>query len=185
MANRLTKITTRTGDQGTTGLGDGARVSKAAPRVHALGDIDELNSAIGVLVAMLPVSPHRDVLLEVPTRLFDLGAEVSIPTHRALRASAVASLDAAAASLNAKLPPLKEFVLPGGSTVGAYVHLVRTVARRAERSLVELATREDVSPVAIQFLNRLSDFLFVLARNINRESGLSETLWTRAMETGK
>ncbi len=180
MANRLSKIATRTGDKGETGLGDGRRVPKSAARIHALGDIDELNSCIGVLLAErgLP-GALREALLEVQHDLFDLGGEVSIPGHRMLTDAQVARLDALLAACNGKLPPLKEFVLPGGTRAASLAHLARTVCRRAERSLVELGAAEPVGEQARQYLNRLSDLLFVLGRTLNRSgrSPRGDVLW--------
>jgi len=179
MANRLTKITTRTGDDGSTGLGDGTRTSKSAPRVRVLGDIDELNSMLS-LVCCEPVSSEtRDHLASIQNSLFDLGGEICIPGHRAIDQQHVGELDAAIGALNAQLPPLKEFILPGGCRAASLAHVARTVARRAERSLVAMAEHEDVSPLALQYLNRLSDFLFILARILNRDAGVADVLWQR------
>ena len=179
MGNRLSKIVTRTGDTGMTGLGDGSRVSKSAPRIEALGAVDELNCALGLLLTANLDAPHRTLLTAVQHALFDLGGELSIPTHRMLSAERVALLDEAIATLNATLPPLREFVLPGGTAEAAQAHMARTIARRAERRLAGLAQTEDVSPLAIQYLNRLSDLLFVLARILNRERGVADVCWTR------
>jgi cob(I)alamin adenosyltransferase len=178
MAHRLSKITTRTGDAGETGLGDGSRVSKAAARVQALGDVDELNSSLGVLLAEdgLP-QPLREALLEVQQALFDLGGELSIPGHRLLAEGAVARLEEWLAEWNAELSPLKEFILPGGTRAAAAAHLARTVCRRAERSLVALGAAEPVGAAARRYLNRLSDLLFVAARSINRAAGRGDVQW--------
>ena len=179
MANRLTKITTRTGDNGTTGLGDGSRIHKSALRVSVMGDIDELNSTLGVLLAERLPAPAIDRLTRIQNQLFDLGGEVCIPGHRVIADTQVIYLDQAINELNAVLSPLKEFILPGGTRMAALCHVARTVARRAERSLATLAQREDVSPAALQYLNRLSDFLFVLARTLNCEAGVADVLWQR------
>jgi cob(I)alamin adenosyltransferase len=168
MANRLSKIATRTGDDGTTGLGDGSRVPKSSPRVQALGDVDELNSQIGVLLTEPLPDDVRTLLRAVQQELFNLGGEISIPGFELLKPAAVQRLDEALEHYNAGLPRLKEFILPGGSRSAAHAHVARTVARRAERSLVALAAGESVRAEPRQFLNRLSDLLFVLARVLNR-----------------
>jgi cob(I)alamin adenosyltransferase len=177
MGHRLTRIATRTGDAGQTGLGDGARVSKASARIQALGDIDELNSALGVLLAEVLPAALREALLQVQQDLFDLGGEVSIPGHALLKPAQVARLDALLEAHNAGLPPLKEFILPGGSRAAAAAHLARTVCRRAERSLVALGRREKVGDAARRYLNRLSDLLFVLGRVLNRAAGRDDVQW--------
>jgi cob(I)alamin adenosyltransferase len=179
LANRLTKITTRTGDDGSTGLGDGTRIGKSAPRVQAMGDIDEANSALGVLLAETLAEATRTRLNRVQSQLFDLGAEVCIPGFRCISNSQIAFLDAAIADLNDTLPPLKEFILPGGSRAAALCHLARAVVRRAERSLVALSQTEAVSAEAFAYLNRLSDLLFVEARHLNRAAGVAEQFWVR------
>lgn len=179
MANRLSKIVTRTGDQGTTGLGDGSRIPKSAPRVVAMGDIDELNSQLGVLRCESLSPDVQRALDQIQHRLFDLGGEISIPGYALLTSTHVAALDADLAELNATLPPLKEFVLPGGARAAAICHVARAVARRAERSVVGLSEAESINPQAIPYLNRLSDFLFVLARTLNRDAGEAEILWKR------
>ncbi len=179
MANRLSKITTRTGDDGTTGLGDGTRVGKAHLRIHALGEVDELNCALGVLLTGSLAEPHRIMLTRIQNHLFDLGGELSIPTYRAVSATHVAYLDEHIALLNTALPPLKEFILPGGSEAAARCHVARAVARRAERSVVGLAETNDVAAMAIHYLNRLSDLLFILARVLNREHGVADVCWQR------
>jgi cob(I)alamin adenosyltransferase len=168
MANRLTQIATRTGDDGTTGLGDGTRVAKDALRVQAMGDVDELNSTLGVLLAE-PLPPDvRELLVVIQHELFNLGGELSIPGFELLKADAVMRLDEALAQHNAALPRLAEFILPAGTRSAALAHVSRTVARRAERSLVALASHEKVNEAPRQYLNRLSDLLFVLARVLNR-----------------
>ncbi len=177
MGHRLTKIVTRTGDDGTTGLGDGTRVSKDAPRVVALGDIDELNSAIGCVLAQRVPEPVRTALASAQNDLFDLGGEISIPGREAMTDAHVATLDAAVEALNAALPPLKEFILPGGDRAAAACHLARAICRRAERSVVALGNAGDVSGPARRYLNRLSDLLFVSARVINRARARHEAAW--------
>ena len=180
MGHRLSKIATRTGDAGETGLGDGSRVSKAAARVQALGDIDELNSAIGLVLAEGPSQlPQalRDALLEVQHDLFDLGGEVSIPGHRLVGDAQVARLDGWLEQWNRDLAPLKEFILPGGTRAAAAAHLARTICRRAERSLVALGEKEPVGEPARRYLNRLSDALFVAGRLLNRAAGTGDVQW--------
>ena len=168
MSNRLTQIATRTGDDGTTGLGDGSRVAKNHLRVAAMGDVDELNSNLGVLLAEPLPEDVRELLSVIQHELFNLGGELSIPGYALLKIEAVARLDAALAHYNAALPRLKEFILPAGTRSAALAHVGRTVARRAERSVVALAGGETVRDEPRQFLNRLSDLLFVLARVLNR-----------------
>ena len=178
MGNRLSKIYTRTGDDGTTGLGDGTRIAKDGPRVEAYGTVDELNSAVGVLLAV-PGIP-QDIgacLLEIQHELFDLGGELCIPGHQAIAARHVSQLEATLDRFNDSLPPLKEFILPGGGPAAAACHLARTVARRAERRIVSLAAVESVGPEAVKYLNRLSDLLFVLARVLARHERGTEVLW--------
>jgi cob(I)alamin adenosyltransferase len=168
MAHRLSQIATRTGDDGTTGLGDGRRVRKDDLRIRALGDVDELNSHIGVLLAEPLPDGVRALLGVIQQELFDLGGELSIPGYALLKDEAVARLDDALAQHNASLPRLKEFVLPGGTRSAALAHVARTIARRAERSVVALGAAEEVRAEPRQYLNRLSDLLFVLARVLNR-----------------
>jgi cob(I)alamin adenosyltransferase len=168
MSNRLSQIATRTGDDGTTGLGDGTRVSKDHLRVMAMGDVDELNSSLGVLLCEPLPDEVRELLVTVQHELFNLGGELSIPGYELLKAEAVARLDDALAHHNAQLPRLKEFILPGGTRSAALAHVSRTVARRAERAVVALAAAEPVREAPRQYLNRLSDLMFVLARVLNR-----------------
>jgi len=177
MGHRLSKITTRTGDAGETGLGDGSRVPKDSPRVRALGDIDELNSAIGVVLAEELPPELCDALGEIQHDLFDLGGELSIPGHALLGDAHVARLEERLEAWNAGLPPLKEFILPGGGPAAAACHLARTVARRAERRVCTLARAESVSPEVAKYLNRLSDLLFVIARVLARHERGVEVLW--------
>lgn len=178
MGHRLSKIYTRTGDGGETGLGDGSRTAKDSPRVAAIGDIDELNSAIGVLLTEdLPGELQRP-LLDVQHDLFDLGGEVCIPGRSSMTGQQIARLEQLLDKLNANLPPLKEFVLPGGTRAAALAHMARTICRRAERSLVALGRTEAVNEFSRIYLNRLSDLLFVAARALNRaEKGGGDVLW--------
>ena len=168
MAHRLSKIATRTGDDGTTGLGDGTRVPKDHLRIQAMGDVDELNSQIGVMLAEPLPEDVRELLIVIQHELFNLGGELSIPGYTLLKSDAVLRLDAALQTHNSQLPRLKEFILPAGTRSAALAHVGRTIARRAERSVVALAAHETVNEAPRQFLNRLSDLLFVLARVLNR-----------------
>jgi cob(I)alamin adenosyltransferase len=168
MGNRLTRIATRTGDDGSTGLADGSRVRKSALRVAAMGDVDELNSQLGVLLAEPLPDDVRALLQEIQHQLFNLGGELSLPGQTLLKDGEVATLDAALERYNATLPPLAEFILPGGARSAAIAHVARTVARRAERALVALGETDVVNAAPRQYLNRLSDLLFVLARVLNR-----------------
>jgi cob(I)alamin adenosyltransferase len=178
MGNRLSKIYTRTGDDGTTGLGDGSRVPKDNLRVEAYGTVDELNSVIGMLLAVPDLPPEIGTCLTgVQHELFDLGGELCIPGHRAITAAQIARLESTLDGFNDPLPPLKEFILPGGGPAASVCHLARTVARRAERRVVALARAESVSPEVAQYLNRLSDLLFVLARVLARHERGAEVLW--------
>ncbi len=177
MGNRLSKIYTRTGDDGTTGLGDGSRVSKANLRVEAIGTVDELNSLLGITISSIEDKDIQDCLLSVQHHLFDLGGELSMPGTKQMEGSKIDHLEQVLDSYNSQLPALKEFILPGGTAAAAHCHLARTVCRRAERRLVELAASEEVNHVATTYLNRLSDLLFVLARVVARADGGSEILW--------
>jgi cob(I)alamin adenosyltransferase len=177
MGHRLSKITTRTGDAGETGLGDGSRLPKDSPRIAVLGDIDELNSALGLVLAEELPEPVSQVLRDVQQDLFDVGGEISIPGHSMVTESQVARLEQALESWNRDLAPLKEFILPGGSRAAAGAHLARTVCRRDERSVVALGRRESVSDAIRQYLNRLSDLLFVAGRALNRHAGRSDVQW--------
>jgi cob(I)alamin adenosyltransferase len=168
MSNRLTQIATRTGDDGSTGLGDGSRTRKDALRVQAMGDVDELNSGLGVLLAEPLPDDVRSLLVAIQHELFNLGGELSIPGFSLLKADAVLRLDDALAHYNEQLPRLKEFILPAGTRSAALAHVGRTVARRAERAVVALHAVETVNDAPRQYLNRLSDLLFVLARVLNR-----------------
>lgn len=180
MGHRLSKIYTRTGDAGTTGLGDGERTSKDAARVRAMGDVDELNSLLGVLLGDIPDAETRNVLLAIQHDLFDLGGELSIPGSSLLPGSAVERLERAIDQWNETLPPLKEFILPGGTRAAAHCHLARAVCRRAERAIVSLAADETVNAALLEYVNRLSDLLFVLARTLARRDGGTEVLWDRS-----
>ncbi|OZI32018.1 ATP:cob(I)alamin adenosyltransferase [Bordetella genomosp. 10] len=178
MANRLSVIVTRTGDDGTTGLGDGSRVGKDDLRIAAMGDVDELNSTLGLVLA----EPLADARLAADLRriqhcLFDLGAELSIPGYVALKEEHARDLDACLAHYNATLAPLKEFILPGGTRAAALLHVARTVCRRAERAVVALGRAQTVHPPVRQYLNRLSDLLFVAARHVNQAAGTGDVLW--------
>lgn len=168
MGNRLTQIATRTGDNGTTGLGDNTRVSKDSLRVHAMGDVDELNSHIGLLLCEDMPQPVRDVLVEIQHQLFNLGGELSIPGYELLKPEAVLALDEALAEHNEQLPRLQEFILPAGTRAASQAHVCRTVARRAERAVVALEGQEALKDTPRQYLNRLSDLMFVLSRVLNR-----------------
>jgi cob(I)alamin adenosyltransferase len=179
MGNRLSKIVTRTGDSGTTGLGDGSRVGKDSLRIDCIGEIDELNSALGVLLAEpLPENLRVD-LTRIQNELFDLGGEICIPGSAIIGEAHVASLEELAGRLNDGLDPLGNFILPGGTRAAALTHLARAVCRRAERRVVHLANSEPVSEFARKYLNRLSDLLFILARALNRTAGLSDVLWAQ------
>jgi cob(I)alamin adenosyltransferase len=184
MGHRLSKIVTRTGDAGTTGLGDGSRVRKDSPRIAAIGAVDELNSVLGVLLAEGPPLPIARCLTDVQHDLFDLGGELSIPGHAAIHDDHVARIEAAVDQFNADLPPLKEFILPGGTRAAAQAHVARTVCRRAERILIEAASTEAVSDRSRIYLNRLSDLLFVLARALNRSAGSPDVLWRQNRTSG-
>jgi cob(I)alamin adenosyltransferase len=177
MGNRLSQIATRTGDDGTTGLGDNQRVSKGSLRVHAMGEVDELNSHIGVLLCEDMPPEVRALLVEIQHQLFNLGGELSIPGFELLKPEAVLALDEALATHNEQLPRLQEFILPAGTRAAAQAHVCRTVARRAERALVALGNEEAIRSAPRQYLNRLSDLMFVLARVLNRMNGGDDVYW--------
>ncbi|MFN4350902.1 MAG: cob(I)yrinic acid a,c-diamide adenosyltransferase [Hylemonella sp.] len=177
MGNRLTQIATRTGDNGTTGLGDNQRVSKNSLRVHAMGEVDELNSNIGVLLCEDMPADVRELLVEIQHQLFNLGGELSIPGFELLKGEAVLALDEALATHNEQLPRLQEFILPAGTRAAALAHVCRTVARRAERAVVALGNEEAIKDAPRQYLNRLSDLMFVLARVLNRMNGGDDVYW--------
>ena len=170
MGKRLTQIATRTGDDGTTGLGNNTRVSKASARPHAMGDVDELNSHIGVLLCEPLPADVRTLLTDIQQQLFNLGGELSIPGFELLKDEALAELDAALEKYNATLPRLQEFILPAGTRAATQAHVCRTVARRAERAVVALGEHEEMRPAPRRYLNRLSDLMFVLARVFNRDA---------------
>lgn len=177
MGHRLTKIYTRTGDDGTTGLGDGSRIEKDHPRIDVMGDLDELNSVIGILLAHPLPDAVRQCLVDVQHLLFDIGAELSLPEHRAIDAALVTKLETLLDEFNAGLPPLKEFILPGGNPAAAACHLARAVCRRAERRLIKLHRHEEINRHTLAYINRLSDLLFVIARLLARETHLDEAQW--------
>jgi cob(I)alamin adenosyltransferase len=179
VGHRLSKIVTRTGDAGTTGLGDGSRVAKDSARIEAIGSVDELNSTIGVLLAEALPQPVAECLVAVQHDLFDLGGELSIPGYASVTDAHVARLESDVERFNADLAPLKEFILPGGSRAAAVAHVARTVCRRAERALVAAAATDAITPTSRVYLNRLSDLLFVLARTLNRAEGRADVLWRK------
>lgn len=180
MGKRLTKVYTRTGDRGTTGLGDGTRVAKHDARIEALGAVDELNSAVGLVLAEIAVTSRlRAMLIDIQHDLFEIGAELSLPAYRRIGAADVVRLESELDGVNATLPALEEFVLPGGNRAAAACHLARTFCRRAERRVWALAESHDVSEDSLRYLNRLSDLLFVVARSLARVDGGEETLWQR------
>lgn len=180
MGNRLSKIYTRTGDDGSTGLGDGSRVAKNSSRVEAYGTVDELNSALGVLRTVDIPAAIDQSLSAIQHRLFDLGGELCIPGALSINDANVKELEQLLDQHNGTIPPLKEFVLPGGTPAGAACHMARAICRRAERRVCTLADHEQVNPASLRYLNRLSDLLFVLARVINLDSGENEILWRPA-----
>lgn len=177
MGNRLTQIATRTGDDGSTGLGDNTRVSKGHLRVHAMGDVDELNSHIGLLLCEPLPAEVRELLFDVQHQLFNLGGELAMPGYTLLKDEALLQLDQALETHNATLPRLAEFILPAGTRAASQAHVCRTVARRAERAIVALGAVEVVNDAPRRYLNRLSDLLFVLARVINRMDGGDDVYW--------
>ena len=184
MGHRLSKIYTRTGDTGETGLGDGSRVPKDNPRVEAIGAVDELNSCVGLLLAEQLAQDLRELLTEAQHDLFELGGELSIPGHSRIQPQDVERLERALDRYNQELAPLKEFILPGGSRGGALCHFARTVCRRAERRVVTLASQQTLSEHCVRYLNRLSDLLFVLSRVINRRDGRDDVLWRKGRSAG-
>jgi len=177
--NRLSKIVTRTGDAGTTGLGDGSRTTKDSLRIDAIGEVDELNSSLGVLLCEDLPDAVRSALLDVQNDLFDLGGELCLPGMEVIKDAQVARLEDQAEAFNADLPMLKEFILPGGTRAAALAHLCRTVCRRAERSMVRLHAAEPLSAAARRYINRLSDLLFILGRALNRAGGRGDVLWQK------
>lgn len=179
MGNRLSKIATRTGDNGTTGLGDGSRVGKDSQRIQAIGDVDELNSHIGLLMCEDLPGALREELISIQHDLFDLGGELCIPGYTLITDVHVARLDSLLEKYNADLPPLKDFILPAGSRAAALAHVCRTICRRAERSIVSLGNSEAINDNPRHYMNRLSDLLFVLSRVLNRYAGGSDVLWEK------
>lgn len=179
MGHRLSKITTRTGDDGTTGLGDGSRVAKDSARIEALGAVDELNSAIGLLLTEVLPDDVSVLLLDIQHSLFDAGGELSIPGYNLLTGQSVEELEAQLEKYNEHLSPLKEFILPGGSRAAALCHVARASCRNAERRVVTLLRDEEAPAVSRQYLNRLSDLLFVLARHLNQSGGAGDVIWNR------
>jgi cob(I)alamin adenosyltransferase len=177
MGNRLSKIYTRTGDKGTTGLGDGSRVSKHSLRVQAMGDVDELNATIGILLTEPISTAIVKCLTEVQHDLFNLGGELCMPGYALIKAERITALETTLDNFNDVLPPLAEFILPGGSRAAAYCHLARTVCRRAERTMYQLNSDEKIGEISLQYINRLSDLLFVLCRVLNQEAGVPDVLW--------
>ncbi|MEE9331808.1 MAG: cob(I)yrinic acid a,c-diamide adenosyltransferase [Methylophilaceae bacterium] len=177
MGNRLSKIYTRTGDSGTTGLGDGTRVAKDSLRVNAIGDVDELNAVIGILLTETVSDSIRTCLTEVQHDLFNLGGEICMPDYVLIKTERIAALENQLDTFNETLTPLKEFILPGGSRAASYCHLARTVCRRAERTIHTLNNTEKLTEASLQYINRLSDLLFVLCRILNQDAGVSDVLW--------
>ena len=184
MGNRLSKIATRTGDDGSTGLGDGSRVAKDGVRVHAMGDVDELNSNLGLLLCEAMPDSLREELISIQHDLFDLGGEICIPGYQMIKQEHVLRLDALLEKYNADLPALSEFILPAGSRAASLAHVCRTICRRAERSIVTLGKAETMFDHPRQYVNRLSDLLFVLARVLNRFGGGSDVLWQHERKRG-
>ena len=177
MANRLSKIYTKTGDAGTTGLGDGTRVAKDSLRVAAMGDVDELNSIIGLMLTEPTSTEINKVLTRIQHDLFDMGGEICMPGYAMIKQERVTDLENTLDKWNDTLTPLKEFIVPGGSRAAAYCHLARTVCRRSERTMITLNTHEKITEISLQYINRLSDLLFVLCRILNKEAGVPDVLW--------
>lgn len=177
MANRLSRIYTKTGDAGTTGLGDGTRVAKDSLRVAAMGDVDELNSIIGLMLTEPTSTEIKKVLTRIQHDLFDMGGEICMPGYAMIKQERVTALENTLDKWNDTLTPLKEFILPGGSRAAAYCHLARTVCRRAERTMTTLNNQEKITEISLQYINRLSDLLFVLCRILNKEAGMPDVLW--------
>nr|WP_217345961.1 cob(I)yrinic acid a,c-diamide adenosyltransferase [Noviherbaspirillum sp. L7-7A]MBV0880319.1 cob(I)yrinic acid a,c-diamide adenosyltransferase [Noviherbaspirillum sp. L7-7A] len=184
MGNRLSKIATRTGDNGTTGLGDGSRVDKDSLRVQAMGDVDEMNSHLGLLLCEDLPDGLREELVTIQHDLFDLGGELCIPGYALIKEEQVARLDDMLARYNADLPPLADFILPAGSRAASQAHVCRTVCRRAERAIVALGRAETLNDHPRQYMNRLSDLMFVLARVLNRHAGGGDVLWEKGRGRG-
>ena len=182
MGNRLSKIVTRTGDAGTTGLGDGTRVAKDSSRIAAIGEIDELNSSLGALLAEDLPNAIRDAVLNTQHDLFDLGGEICIPGSSAIGEEHINRLETLISQFNDELPPLKEFILPGGTRAAALSHLARAICRRAERQIVNLGNTERVNEAARKYVNRLSDLLFVFGRALNKVEGRNDVLWEHSRD---
>jgi cob(I)alamin adenosyltransferase len=182
MGYRLSRIYTRTGDDGTTGLADGSRVAKDSPRIEAIGAVDEVNSALGVLLSESLPEDIRACLTGVQHDLFDVGGELSVPGHVVMKDEHVARLERYLDRWNADLPPLKDFILPGGARPAALAHAARAACRRSERALVALSREGSVPPAVLKYVNRLSDLLFVVARTLNRSAGQSDVLWKQNRE---
>jgi cob(I)alamin adenosyltransferase len=182
MANRLSKIYTRTGDAGTTGLGDGTRVAKDSLRIIAMGDVDELNSVIGLLLCEPIAERVAEVLIRIQHDLFDMGGEICMPGYAMIKAERVSALESQLDEWNETLTPLKEFILPGGSRAASYCHLARTVCRRAERTMTTLNNQEKITEISLQYINRLSDLLFVLCRILNKDAGIPDVLWNNTLK---
>jgi len=183
MGNRLSKIYTKTGDKGTTGLSDGSRVAKSHARIAVIGDVDELNSVLGIILTQELDNDVRGILTNIQHHLFNFGGELSLPGYELIKQQHVSDIENEIDRLNKDLPPLKDFILPGGSLAASFTHQARSVCRRAERGLVTLQEKEEVSDTLLQYLNRLSDFLFVLARHINKINGKPDILWRPDMKS--
>ena len=181
MGNRLTKIYTKTGDEGKTGLSDGSRVDKFSNRIEGLGNIDELNSIIGLILTEELPSQVKENLNKIQHDLFDIGGELSIPDHIAINEDKILFLEQSIDKINKTLEPLKEFILPGGTRESAYCHLARTVCRRTERILFKLSKTEKINPASLKYINRLSDYLFVLARLLNKFNKIEDILWKKSI----
>ena len=181
MGNRLTKIYTKTGDEGKTGLSDGSRVDKFSNRIEGLGNIDELNSIIGLILTEELPSEVKENLNKIQHDLFDIGGELSIPNHIAISEDKILILEESIDKINKTLQPLKEFILPGGTKESAYCHLARTVCRRTERVLFKLSKIEKINPASLKYINRLSDYLFVLARFLNKFNKIEDILWKKSI----
>lgn len=177
MGNRLSKIYTRTGDKGSTGMADGSRIEKDSPRIAAMGDIDELNSVIGVVISECEDGEVREMLVTIQHDLFNLGAQLSMPEYQQITEQRVSWLEQCLDRMNEELSPLKEFILPGGGKAAAHCHLARAMCRRAERTIVSLARESEISEQVLAYINRLSDLLFVGCRVLSREAGAQEVYW--------
>ena len=179
MGNRLSKIYTRTGDDGTTGLADGTRVLKTSSRIGAMGDVDELNSIIGLLMTESSTQHILAILSDVQNSLFDIGGELALPNQNLVSEEKVSQIEELLDSMNSALPPLKEFILPGGSRAAAICHQARSICRRAERRLLAVSAEEEISVITLKYINRLSDLLFVMARTLNKDAKHSDVFWNK------